>query len=128
MLSVLGRFLVCELPMSYRSSLSFVSLIFAKIKGLQLWTLLKFTVIQTFFLYNFRFSAEFWYARLPSCLCPRVIEIADFSTFWEGAIRVALTHLVLSVSQGSYNNLLFKQSFCRDFSTWNEPMYWNTFA
>ena len=26
-----------------------------------------------------------------------VIEIADFSTFWDGAIRVALTHLVSEV-------------------------------
>ena len=93
--------------MSYRSSLSFVPLhIYSlKLRALDFDKLLKITVLLIFSLLPSRFWADFWYVRLPSCLCPHVfiLKLQIFSTFWDGAIRVALTHLVFFI------NLLYLQ-------------------
>ena len=70
---ILDRFLVCELTMmSYRSSLSFVPLRLFSLKLRALDFLLKITVIRIFSLFPSRFWADFWYVKLPSCLCPHV--------------------------------------------------------
>ena len=65
-----------------------------KLRVHQLWKLLKITVIRTFFYtppdFELIFICETTLMFVSTC----VIEIAEFSNCWDGAIRVALTHLV----------------------------------